>query len=231
MQIKGFIETSLIDWDGKIVSVVFLPGCNFRCPFCHNHVLVKQPDLIADVPWERLESFLRGKKGWIDGITVTGGEPTIHQDLPEFLGKFKKLGLPVKLDSNGGRPEMLEKVIKEGLVDFIAMDIKAPADKYDQACGISVNMEDVRRSIALIISSGIDHEFRTTIVPRYHDADSIEKMAREIKGAKKWALQQFVPANADSEELKEEIPYTGDQLKEMTEKAKGMVERVVLRGI
>lgn len=231
MQIKGFIETSLIDWDGKIVSVVFLPGCNFRCPFCHNHVLVKQPEQIADVPWKRIETFLRAKKGWIDGVVITGGEPTIHKDLVPLLSKLKDMGLPVKLDTNGSAPDQLKRIIDAGLVEFIAMDIKASFDVYDLACGVAVNQESIRKSIALIMSSGPGYEFRTTIVPQYHDLGSVGSMAKEIKGAKKWVLQQFVPANADSEELQKEIPYTGDQLKEMAEKAKGMVEKVILRGI
>ncbi|MBU1356843.1 MAG: anaerobic ribonucleoside-triphosphate reductase activating protein [Candidatus Edwardsbacteria bacterium] len=232
MEIKGFIETSLIDWDGKIVSVVFLPGCNFRCPFCHNHILVKHPEQIADVPWERIESFLKGKKGWIDGVVITGGEPTIHKDLMPLLMKLKGLGLPAKLDTNGSNPALLRKIIDQGLVEFIAMDIKASFDqKYDLACGVVVNKENIRESIGLILSSGLEYEFRTTIVPQYHDLDSVDNMAREIKGAKKWVLQQFVQTNADNQELRNMPPYNEEYLEEMRKTAEGLVERVVLRGI
>ncbi len=232
MEIKGFIETSLIDWDGKIVSVVFLPGCNFRCPFCHNHILVKHPEQIADVPWKRIETFLRAKKGWIDGVVVTGGEPTIHKDLVPLLTKLKDMGLPVKLDTNGSAPDRLKRIIEAGLVEFIAMDIKASFDgSYDLACGVPVNKDNIRESIALIMSSGLDYEFRTTIVPQYHDLDSMENIAREIKGAKKWVLQQFVQINAENEELRNMPPYNEEYLDEMRKRAEGLVERVILRGI
>jgi pyruvate formate lyase activating enzyme len=232
MEIKGFIETSLIDWDGKIVAVLFLPGCNFRCPFCHNHVLVKHPEQIADVPWKRIETFLKGKKGWIDGVVITGGEPTIHQDLMPLLTKLKEMGLPAKLDTNGSNPALLREIIDLGLVKFIAMDIKASFDgSYDRACGVAVNKENIRESIGLIMSSGLEYEFRTTIVPQYHDLDSVENMAKEIKGAKKWVLQQFVQTNADDEGLRSLPPYDEEYLEEMKKRAKGLVERVVLRGI
>jgi len=231
MEIKGFIETSLIDWDGKIVSVVFLPGCNFRCPFCHNHILVKQPEQVADVPWKRIETFLRAKKGWIDGVVITGGEPTIHKDLMPLLSKLKDMGLPVKLDTNGSAPDQLKRIIDAGLVEFIAMDIKASFEAYDLACGVAVNKEIICKSIALIMSSGLGYEFRTTIVPQYHDLNSVESMAKEIKGAKKWVLQQFVPVNAESDELRKEVPYSNEYLEEMKKRAEGLVGKVVLRGI
>ncbi len=232
MQIKGFIETSLIDWDGKIVSVVFLPGCNFRCPFCHNHLLVEHPEQVADVPWSRVEAFLRAKRGWIDGVVVTGGEPTIHKDLPGFLAKFKGMGLPVKLDTNGGNPGMLKRILDEGLVDYIAMDLKAAmGEAYAKACGLPFDQGDLRASINIIMSSGRDYEFRTTIVPGIHGLESIRSMAGEIRGAKKWVLQQFVSANAGDEGLRQVAPYDNEQLERMREAAAGEVKTARLRGI
>jgi pyruvate formate lyase activating enzyme len=150
MEIKGFIETSLIDWDGKLVSVFFLPGCNFRCPFCHNHQLWKAPQKVETVPWQKVSDFLKGKKGWIDGVVITGGEPTVHADLPEFIESLREMGLLIKLDTNGANPEMLQSLIDKKLVDYVAMDLKASLDTiYSQAAGTKVNLDDIKRSIEI----------------------------------------------------------------------------------
>ena len=140
MEIKGFIDLSLSDWDGKLCSVIFLPGCNLRCPFCYNSTLVLHPETVETVPFLHVEDYLRKQRSWIDGVCITGGEPTIHKDLPELCSKLKETGFLVKVDTNGTYPKMVKKLIDNGLVDYIAMDIKAPltVEKYSKATGANV---------------------------------------------------------------------------------------------
>lgn len=232
MEIKGFIETSLIDWDGKLVSVFFLPGCNFRCPFCHNHQLWKEPQKVETVPWQRVSGFLKGKKGWIDGVVITGGEPTVHQDLPEFIGSLREMGLLIKLDTNGANPEMLQSLIDKKLVDYVAMDLKATLDTiYSQAAGTKVNLDDIRRSIEILMTGKTDYEFRTTLVPLFHGLENVRQMGKSIKGAKKWVLQQFVPQNSETSMLKHVWPYAEEYLVKMQQEGSKWVESCILRGI
>ena len=146
MKIIGFIETSLLDWDGHIVASIYLPGCNFRCPYCHNKNAVLNPNSFDEIPIDYIESYISENKDFLDGIVVSGGEPTIHDDLQDLLRKIKGLGLKVKLDTNGTNPNMLEYLISENLIDYIAMDIKAPLNtKYSDAAGVEVNLEDIKR--------------------------------------------------------------------------------------
>ncbi len=232
MKIKGFIETSLIDWDGMVSCVLFLPGCNFNCPFCHNHLLARHPERLADVPWERVENYLADKVDWIDGAVVTGGEPTIHQELKPLLVKIRDLKSKIKLDTNGYRPVVLEELFSEDLVDYVAMDVKAPLDgSYAVASGTEVDVMQIRRSVSLIMGSGLPYEFRTTLVPGLHDLGSVRRMGRELKGARKWALQQFVPAQAGDRSLRSAVPLGEEALLEMQREAREMVERCIVRGL
>jgi pyruvate formate lyase activating enzyme len=232
MEIKGFIETSLIDWDGKLVSVFFLPGCNFRCPFCHNHQLWKAPQNVETVPWLRISEFLAGKKGWIDGAVITGGEPTIHQDLPLLLLALKDMGLEIKIDTNGANPEMLAYLLEKKLVDYVAMDLKAPLDQtYNQASGVEADLEAVKRSIAMLMEGKTPYEFRTTVVPLFHSLQNIKQMGRSIKGAKTWVLQQFVPQNSETAMLKDIWPYDEEYLGKLQQEGSKWVESCILRGI
>lgn len=232
MEIKGFIETSLVDWDGMVSCVLFLPGCNFRCPFCHNHLLVRNPERLETVPWERVERYLADKKEWIDGVVVTGGEPTIHRDLGEALSRIRAAGAKVKLDTNGYRPADLGKLFSDNLVDYVAMDVKAPLDvSYSRAAGVEVDASIIKRSIDLILGSGLPHEFRTTVVPGLHNLDSTERIGREIKGAQKWALQQFVPLQADDQALRSLVPLAESELVEMRNRGAAFVEKCLIRGL
>jgi pyruvate formate lyase activating enzyme len=232
MEIKGFIETSLVDWDGMVCCVLFLPGCNFRCPFCYNHALVSQPGKLETVPWERVEKYLFEKKDWIDGVAVTGGEPTLQPDLGELFAKIHGLKSKVKLDTNGYRPEALERLLSDKLVDFVAMDVKAPLDgSYSRAAGVEVDTSLIRRSIRLILDSGLPHEFRTTVVPGFHTAESIVKIGRAIEGARKWALQQFVPAQADDPTLRELKPLSEPEILEMRRRGEGFADKCLVRGL
>lgn len=195
MEIKGVIDLSFVDWDGKISSVFFLPSCNFRCPFCHNVTLVLHPETEETTPFERVEGYLKKQRTWIDGICITGGEPTLHSDLPDLCLKLKEMGFLVKLDTNGSNPMMVKALIEKGLVDYIAMDIKAPltVEKYSKAIGVNAErlLKKVKETIRILLESKIDYEFRTTVVPTLHEEKDINEICRSIKGCKKYVLQKF----------------------------------------
>ena len=215
MKIGGLQKTTLIDYPGKIACTVFLSGCNFRCPWCYSSELVlpekikKQPKISE----KDFFKFLKERKGLLEGCILCGGEPTINEDLPDFIKKIKKFGYLVKLDTNGSNPEMLKDLISKKLIDYVAMDIKAPTenqkstrssdwvarldnrakfkDKYEQAAGVKINLENIKKSIEVIKNSGIDYEFRMTVVPGIHTKEDILQIAREISPAKKFYLQNF----------------------------------------
>lgn len=231
MIIRGFLETSFLDWDGKVTSVVFVPNCNFRCPFCSNWRLVNEPESLPEVKIEAIEDFLRQRKDFIDAVVITGGEPTIHPSLPNLIKRFKNLGLLVKLDTNGTNPQMIAELIKLQLVDYIAMDIKAPLNgKYDEAAATKVNLANISESIKLIIESGIDHEFRTTVTPHLLAESDIESIAQSLVGARKYVLQQFVPSHSMIQGMKSLTPYTKEQLLTLAELAKRFIPKTIVRG-
>lgn len=229
IEVKGWQKTSLIDYPGKMCSVIFLPYCNFRCPFCQNPGLVKNPEEQPSISVEEVVEYIESKKEWIDGVCVTGGEPTMHKDLPELLEKFKSIGVFVKLDTNGSNPEMLKELIKKGLLDYVAMDIKAPLEKYHIAAGVKVDTEKIKESINIIKNSGIDYEFRATVVPRLHKKEDLQKMAELVKGAKKFAIQQFRPNITLDESFQKEKPYSNEELEEFKEMLKGFFEKIEVR--
>lgn len=192
MKIIGFIETSLIDWDGHIVSSIYLPGCNFRCPYCHNKNAVLNPESFEEVPWAYIENYIEDNRDFLDGIVVSGGEPTIHSDLPDLLKKLKAMGLKIKLDTNGTNPDMLQMLIHEKLIDYIAMDVKSPlTKKYSDLVGIDLDLDTIKRSIDLIESSGIDYEFRTTVVPILLSENDVLEIISELKGSKNMHYNNF----------------------------------------
>ncbi|MFH1392460.1 MAG: anaerobic ribonucleoside-triphosphate reductase activating protein [bacterium] len=204
MIIKGLQKTSFIDWDGKIVSVLFTAGCNFRCPFCFNKDLVNNSSELVEIPEKEIFKFLNSRKDFLDGVCITGGEPTLHKDLPEFI---KKMKLPVKLDTNGSNPAMLAKLIKQKLIKYIAMDIKAPLEEYQEITKSKIQISKIKKSINLIINSGIDHEFRSTLVPGIHTEQDIKKMARLIKNGKRYFLQNFRPKKTLDPKLQKTKPF------------------------
>ncbi len=195
MDIKGFVDVSFVDWDSKIAAVIFLPNCNFRCPFCHNVNLVSNPEKSETISFEQVEKQLKRHRGWIDGVCITGGEPTLHADLPELCSNIKKMGFQVKLDTNGTNPTLLMELLKKGLIDYVAMDIKAPltVQKYSKACGIDVEklLGNVKESIKTLMESGINYEFRTTVVPTIHDIEDIKEICSSLVGCRKYVLQKF----------------------------------------
>lgn len=193
--IGGLQKVTLVDYPGKIACTIFLSGCNFRCPFCYSKELVlpenikNHPQLIED----EIFSFLEQRKGLLEGVVLCGGEPTINSDLPDLCQRIKKLGFFLKLDTNGSNPEMLKRLIDEKLIDYIAMDIKAPLtqEKYNYFTGVNLPIEKIKESIALIKNCGLDYEFRSTIVPGLHSREDIIQMAKDIAPAKRYFLQQF----------------------------------------
>ena len=194
--IKGFIESSFTDWPGKVAAVLFLPGCNFRCPFCHNRDLVLSPHIFEDYPLETIISGLREDEGWLDGVVITGGEPTIHPGLPVLMEALRETGLMLRLDTNGSRPDVLKSLIGQGLIDAAAMDVKAPLDavSYSAAAGVGVDIGPVSESVRLLAESGLEVAFRTTVVPGLHDAESVMAIAGEL-GGRPLMLQNFRPAD------------------------------------
>ena len=189
--IKGIQKTSLVDYPPNIVSTIFLGYCNFRCPYCHNPDLVLKADETQNIMEGDILKFLEGKKIWLDGVCISGGEPTMHKDLPGFLAKIKELGLKVKIDTNGSYPEVLKELIDKKLVDYVAMDIKAPLDKYEKVAKINVDVENIKKSADMVRNSGIDYEFRVTVLKELLEKDDLIKIGEWLKGSKKMFLQQL----------------------------------------
>ncbi|MFH0803967.1 MAG: anaerobic ribonucleoside-triphosphate reductase activating protein [Candidatus Tagabacteria bacterium] len=217
MKIGGLQKLTLIDYPGKIAATVFTIGCNFSCPFCHNPELV-DPLKIKEqpvIPENFFFDFLESRKGMLEGVCVTGGEPVLQKDLPEFIRKIKNLGFSVKLDTNGGNPEMLKKLIKEKLVDYFAMDIKGPLEKYQEIIRRKIDLGKIKKSIELIKDSGIDYEFRTTILPEIHTKEDIIQITRDISPAKNYFLQQFRPGKTLEPSFEKEKPYSSEELAEI----------------
>ena len=235
MEIKGFIDLSFVDWDGKISSVFFLPRCNFRCPFCHNSNLVLHPEREETIPFEQIENYLKKQKGWIDGVCITGGEPTLQSDLPELCSKLKEMGLLVKIDTNGTNPMMIKELIEKGLVDYIALDIKAPltVEEYSKATGINAEeLGKIKETIRILLESKIDYEFRTTVVPTLHEEEDIEEICHSIKNCKKYVLQKF-DASLGKKTLDPTFsklkPFTNEKMKTFLAKAQNLLPNVKLR--
>ncbi len=234
MEIKGFIDISLVDWDGKISSVIFLPGCNMRCPFCYNATMVLHPKKMQTIPFEQIEEYLKKNRRWIDGAVITGGEPTIHNDLPELCRKIKGLGFLVKVDTNGTNPRMIRELIDKGLVDCIAMDVKAPLteEKYSKACGTNAKnlLKKIEETIDILLRSNVEYEFRTTMVPTLHKKGDIEQICQRIRGCRKYVVQNFKgdveTINPTFKKLK---PFTDRKMKAFLTLARKLVSNTTLR--
>jgi len=235
MEIKGFIDISLIDWDQKITSVIFLPNCNLRCPYCYNTPLVLHPEKLPTIPFQDIETYLQKNRDWIDGVVITGGEPTLHSDLSNFCQKLKKLDLLVKIDTNGTSPKIVTELLNKELIDYVAMDVKAPLTelKYLKASGIPTKqlIERVRETMHLLLKSTIKHEFRTTIVPTIHYLKDIRQICHQIKGCKKYVLQNFKTnvetLNPNFKNLK---PFSEKKMKMFLQTAKKIIPHTIIRG-
>ena len=193
MKIGGLQKTSLIDFPDKVSAVVFLQGCNFRCPFCHNPELVIGSRFAKPMDEAEFFAFLDKRKRQLDGIVVSGGEPTVHADLPEFLRKIRSYGYAIKIDTNGSNPAMLREMLDGKLLDFVAMDLKGDPDHYEDYCGAKIPGDAVRESIRMIMQCGLPYEFRTTAVPGQHTIEKLKALALLVKGARRYAIQAFRP--------------------------------------
>lgn len=189
MKISGFQKLSLVDYDGHISATIFVSGCNFSCPFCHNAGLVKGQE--PQIDNEEVLAYLTKRFGLLDSVCISGGEPTLYPDLPDFISKLKSIGYLVKLDTNGTNLELVKYLVENKLIDYIAMDIKNSLDKYPLTIGRDYNISTIQESIKYIMSCGIDYEFRTTLVKGLHTMSDIKSIAKTIKGAKRYFLQRF----------------------------------------
>lgn len=230
MQFSGFQKLTLLDFPEKTACTLFTAGCNFRCPFCHNAGLVTHIDNTNFFTEEYVLEYLKKRKGILDGICITGGEPLMHKELPDFIKKVKDLGYLVKLDTNGSYPERLEELINSGLIDYVAMDIKNSKEKYATTADCSTELlAKIEKSVELLKQKKIDFEFRTTVVKEYHEPDDIKKIAEWIRGADKYFLQNFI----DSGDLiKNNLSaHPRETLEFMRSLAQDIIPKVEIRGI
>ncbi|MDD5072112.1 MAG: anaerobic ribonucleoside-triphosphate reductase activating protein [Patescibacteria group bacterium] len=244
MMIGGLQKFSLLDYPGKIAAIIFTQGCNFRCHFCYNPMLVR-PDRAGKLKNSLLEKqqedhslikeddlfvFLDKRKNKLEAIVITGGEPTLHKDLPEFIEKIKKMGYLVKLDTNGTNPEMLNELIRGGLINYIAMDIKAPRDKYKKVVGVPVDFKKIEKSVKIIKEGGLPHEFRTTAVPGLLNREDIVKIGEIIRGGQNWFLQKFKSeTDLVDNKFKNAKPFTDKEMEEMAKIGRKYVKKCEAR--
>lgn len=222
---------TLLDYPGKVACTLFTAGCNFRCPFCHNAGLVL-PDMLeeASISEDEVMSFLKKRAGMLDGVAITGGEPLLHTDMPEFLEKIKNLGYKIKLDTNGSNPKLLKEIVNAGLVDRVAMDIKNAPSEYDKTAGCSVDMEKIEESKDFLLTGTCDYEFRTTVVKGIHTKESLIAAAKWISGAKEYYLQQFKDSgNLIAPDAFE--PFDENEMHELADAVRPFVPTVEVRGV
>lgn len=227
MKIAGIQKNSFVDFPGKVSAVLFTPGCNMNCFYCHNRRLLSLNKNEDVVEIDEVSQLLAKRKGFLDAVVISGGEPTLQTGLGRFLEKLKGIGYKVKLDTNGTNPQVIESLIGNNLVDYIAMDIKAPFERYSEVCCTDVDAESIRRSIKVLMEGRIDYEFRTTVAPGF-DIEDIVSIAREIRGARKYVLQNYRSVNAGMELRKKLSP---EMILSAAGKIKGIIERVETRGI
>ena len=229
MNIGTIQRFSLIDFPGRICAIVFTQGCNFRCPYCHNPELV-EPSLYGRGMAEGdLLAFLDRRRGKLDAVSITGGEPLLQRGLTGFIEKVRALGYLVKVDTNGSFPLVLKDMLDKGLLDYIAMDVKAPLEKYEEVVKASVKPESIAQSIQLIMNSGIDYEFKTTVPSSLLTEKDLEKICTLIKGAKRYYLQQFVPSKTLDPAFMNEKPWDVDLLAATKERLERSVSSVIIR--
>ena len=230
MKLYGIQKLTLLDYPGRTACTLFTGGCNFRCPFCHNALLVTDIDNSSVYSEEEILSFLSKRKGLLDGVCITGGEPLMQTDIAEFIGKVKKEGYRVKLDTNGTFPDKLEYLVKNHLVDYVAMDIKNSKEKYAKTAGIkNIAISDIEKSINILKSSEIEYEFRTTVVKEFHEIADIEEIAKWIGGAKAYFLQNFEDSGNILGDNLNAVPK--EVLEQMKTAAKAFVENTQIRGV
>jgi len=229
MDIKGIQKTSLIDFPEKIASVIFVGGCNFRCHYCHNPELIENN--LENINENELLEYVDKRKKYVDALVITGGEPTLQKDLIDFIKKVKEIGLSVKLDTNGSKPEVIKELIEKKLIDYIAMDVKAPFGKYYEIVQNKIDIEKIKESIKIIKGSGIDYEFRTTLLPKLLSKEDIKEICNDIGKSKKYCLQQFRNNKTLNKNYREESSYSKEDILEIKEEIKNNFERCEVRGV
>lgn len=247
MVIYGLQKTTLLDYPGHVAATLFTGGCNFRCPFCHNGDLVLNPGSQPQISMEEIMTFLKKRQGILDGVCITGGEPTLQPDLEELIKEVRELGYLVKLDTNGYRPKVLEGLLDKGLLNYVAMDIKASKENYAKAVGLShltgkesFAIENIERSVELLKGSSIDYEFRTTVVKGIHTIQEFEEIGKWLSGCKTYYLQGFqenenvLATRLNRGESASGISctcFTRTEMEQMAALAKESVEKVLIRGV
>lgn len=229
MQILGLNKTTLLDYPEHVAATVFTGGCNFRCPFCHNMDLVLG-EVEPALSTEDFFAFLEKRKGILDGVCITGGEPTLQKDLPDFIRGIRDKGYLVKLDTNGYRPKVLEELLRENLLDYVAMDIKSSVENYPRVTGMAdLDVTGIQESVSLLKSAGIPYEFRTTVVKGLHRIDEFDEIGRWLQGAEAYFLQAF----RENEKVPDKSlsSFSEAEMGEMKQLAERYIERVELRGI
>ena len=230
MNISGIQKLTLLDFPGKLACTVFTSGCNFRCLFCHNASLVL-PGMSDHIDEQEVFSFLKKREGILEGVCITGGEPCLQPDLETFIRKVRDIGFAVKLDTNGSFPEKLSSLLEKGLLDYVAMDIKTSKERYSEVCGVQNEklLENVQKSVEILKSSSVPHEFRTTTARELQTKEDFEKIGRWLSGEKRYFIQQY---EASGELVGDEMtPYEKEELTEFAKVMKNFVENVEIRGI
>lgn len=237
MLLGGLQKTTLIDFPGRVACTVFTVGCDFRCPFCHNKDLVTlklfKESGIKPLKEKDFFNFLKKRKKILDGVCITGGEPTLQPDLINFCKEIKELGLEIKLDTNGSQPKILKQLINKKLIDFVAIDVKSSFQDYKKATGVNFSILKIKKSIKLVLKSGLEYELRTTVVPGIHNKTTLLKTAKELKSLDNnisWTLQQFRPKNCLDKDYLKIKPFTNQELKLILKSVKVIVTNTKLRG-
>ena len=230
MRICGLQKLAMVDFPGKIAATVFTGGCNLRCPFCHNAPLVNRPEEAEKWEEEEVLAFLAQRRGLLDGMVLSGGEPLLQEEVETFLAKVREMGYAVKLDTNGCYPQRLKRILEAGLVDYVAMDIKNSPERYGETVGVpALDLTPFRESVAFLLQGSVDYEFRTTVVREFHDSDSFQAIGPWLSGARRYFLQCFVDRDTVLQEGLH--PWDADSLRAFADLVRPYVHQVELRGV
>jgi len=227
LSVAGWVPINMLDWEGRLVTTVFVAGCNFSCPFCHNPELVSTLTHPATIPFSQVEQHVMAKASWLDGVVLSGGEPTLHPHVMSLARRIKALGVGLKLDTNGSKPDVLAEMLQEGLVDYVAMDVKTSLERYPLVARRPMSIQAIERSVNLIVDSGVRHEFRTTMVPTYVDRTDALQIAMTIAGGQSYVLQQFNPKITLDPAAHAIEPYSAGYLHSVAEECSRLVPTTV----
>jgi len=230
LPIKGIQKTSLVDFPPNTGATIFLGNCNFRCPFCQNPDLITKFNETETISETEIIEFLKSRKKWLDGVCITGGEPLLYE-LTEFLIKIKKIGMLIKLDTNGTNPERLKELIEKKTVDYVAMDIKSSIEGYDESTKIKTDIEKIKKSVDILKSNKVDYEFRMTVVPSLHSEEDFRKIGEWLKGSKRFFIQQFNTKNCLDKDFEKIKPYPKERLEIFRDILKKYIKEAEIRGV